>query len=30
LFGVSEIEFKNNVVKPSVGGYLKDKNFMPL
>ncbi len=30
LFGVSEIEFKNNVVTPSVGGYLKDKNFIPL
>jgi len=30
LFGVSEVEYKNNVVKPVVGGYTKDENFKPL
>ncbi|EPD53696.1 hypothetical protein HMPREF1210_00519 [Paenisporosarcina sp. HGH0030] len=30
LFGVSEMIYKNNVVKPVVGGYAKDKNFNPL
>lgn len=30
MFGVSERKFKLNVVKPSVGGYIKDDNFKPL
>jgi len=30
LFGVSEVIYKNNVVKPVVGGYTKDEDFKPL
>jgi len=30
MFGVSEIMFKENVINPSLGGYIKDKNFKPL
>lgn len=30
IYGVSEVSFKNNVVKPSNGGYRKDEEFKPL
>jgi Cysteine-rich CPCC len=30
IYGASEEMFKDSVIEPSLGGYLKDENFKPL